>query len=230
MTRFDIPHLPMCSQPSRWKHRAAVRSAGLVLCCVLVSVAACSVTNKAASPANTAPVVDALLVGVEEVRHIANYEELTVRSYADAHNPPPGNQNAPGTCRAAGISDLTFAGGWSEFRSVGYSGVTHDIDPGGLALVDSVSQAVAIYPDWHAAHQALDQLESLLTSCVAQHDPQYQFTIGHLDSSTLRITAPRWSHYYRVKKSALVSVGVVGIEPVERIAADVLQIVTDRIN
>jgi hypothetical protein len=78
--------------------------------------------------------------------------------------------NAPGPCRAAGTSDLTFATGWTEFRSAGYSGVTDDIQPGGLALVDSVSQAVAIYPDAHAARNALDQLESSLNVCVALGD------------------------------------------------------------
>jgi hypothetical protein len=170
-----------------------------------------------------------LIVSVEEVRRIANFEELTAHSHADLRHPPSGDVNAPGPCRAAGTSDLTFASGWSEFRSAGYSGVTDDIEPGGIALVDSVSQAVAIYPDTHAARNALDQLESSLTACVALHDANYGFRLDKPDSSTLRITDNGWSHLYRAKNTVLVSVGVLGIEPAERIATTVLDAITDRI-
>ncbi|MDP7739327.1 sensor domain-containing protein [Mycobacterium paragordonae] len=89
-------------------------------------------------------------------------------------------------------------------------------------------QAVAMYPDTHAARQALNQLESSLTACVALHNPNYNFTLDHPDSSTLKITAPGWSHLYRWKNTVLMSVGVLGIEPAERIATDVLQVITDR--
>ncbi|BBX74518.1 sensor domain-containing protein [Mycobacterium shinjukuense] len=173
---------------------------------------------------------DALIVSVEDVRRIADYAELTPHAHADLRHPPQGDLNAPGPCRAAGTSDLTFAEGWSEFRSAGYSGVTDDIDPGGMVMVDSVSQAVAVYPDARAARNALDQLESSLTACMALHDPNYDFTLDKTDAATLRITDQGWSHLYRVKNAVLMSVGVVGIEPAERIAGTVLQTITDRIS
>ena len=208
---------------------ALLRRAVLTVCCAMAAITGCSHSNTSATPTATATGADALIVSIEEVRRIANYEELTAHAHADLRHPPAGDVNAPGPCRAAGTSDLTFAGGWTEFRSAGYSGVTDDIDPGGLALVDSVNQAVAIYPDTHGARSALDQLEASLNACVALHDPKYDFKLDKPDPSSLRITDNGWSHQYRVKKSVLMSVGVLGIEPAERIATTILDNITDRI-
>ncbi|ETW24499.1 hypothetical protein MGAST_08030 [Mycobacterium gastri 'Wayne'] len=214
--------------------RAALAGTGrslLIICTALLVITACSHKGTSAKPtATTAPTgADALIISVEEVRRIANYEELTAHSRADLRRPPPGDLNAPGPCRAAGTSDLTFASGWMEFRSAGYSGVTDDIDPGGMVMVDSVSQAVAIYPDAHAALAALDQLEASLNACMALHDPKYTFNVDKPDPATLRITDQGWSHLYRVKNAVLMSVGVLGIEPAERIANTVLDAICDRV-
>jgi hypothetical protein len=61
------------------------------------------------------------------------------------------------------------------------------------------------------------------------HDPNYDFKLDKPDPSTLRITDAGWSHQYRAKNSVLMSVGVLGIEPAERIAATILDNITDRI-
>lgn len=203
----------------------------LIACCAVIAVSACSHDSTAAKPSSPpqATGIDALIVSVEDVRRIADYDELTTHGHESLRNPPPGDMNAPGPCRAAGTSDLTFASGWTEFRSAGYSGVTDDIDPGGRALVDSVSQAVAIYPDARTTRNALDQLMSSLQECAAMRDPHYDFKVDKPDATTVRITDQGWSHFYRAKNAVLISVGVVGIEPAERIASDVLQAVTDRV-
>lgn len=207
---------------------ALVRRAILPLFCAATVLTGCSHQNTSNAPA--APIgADSLIVSIEEVRRIANYEELAAREHENLHIPPVGDANAPGPCRAAGTSDLTFASGWTEFRSAGYSGVTDDIDPGGRSKLDSVSQAVAIYPDAGAARNALNQLEASLNACVALHDPNYDFKLDKPDVTTLRITDSGWSHQYRAKKAVLMSVGVLGIEPAERIAATVLDNVSDRI-
>ncbi|ODR01096.1 hypothetical protein BST27_01270 [Mycobacterium intermedium] len=208
----------------------AARSA-FVACCAVFVIPACSHDSTAANPNPTpqATGIDALIVSVEDVRRIADYDELTTHGRETMRNPPPGDLNAPGPCRAAGTSDVTFAGGWNEFRSAGYSGVSDDIDPGGSALVGSVSQAVAIYPDERTARSALDRLLSSLQACVDLHDPHYDFKVDKSDATTVRITDQGWSHFYRAKNAVLISVGVVGIEPAERIASDVLQVVTDRV-
>ncbi|MBI2699477.1 sensor domain-containing protein [Mycobacterium gordonae] len=210
---------------------ALVGRAIVVVLCALAALTGCSQrSNTPAAPSTSASTgVDALIVSVEDVRRIANYEELTTHAHANLNHPPAGDVNAPGPCRAAGTSDLTFAAGWTEFRSAGYSGVTDDLDPGGRTMKDSVSQAVAIYPDAQAARSALDQLEASLNACLALNDPKYGFKLDKPDPLSLRITDNGWSHQYRARKSVLMSVGVLGIEPAERIASTILDNICDRI-
>jgi hypothetical protein len=197
---------------------------------VVAVVSACSTApvKMGASPADHT-YADALIVSVDDVRHIANFEGLSPYYYADRHQPLPGIFNAPGPCRAVGSSDLTFSAGWKEFRAVAYSGTTDDIEPGGIAPITQVSHAVAVYPDAGAAREALNRLESHLNECASLHDTDYDFSLSKPDSSTLKLTSAGWSHVYRVKSSVLMSVGVVGIEPTEQIANTVLQTITDRI-
>ena len=173
--------------------------------------------------------VDALIVSVEEVRHIASADDLAPHKQADLSKPPPADANAPGPCRAVGHNDLTFGSTWSEFRSAGYHGVTDDITPGGISLVNGVTQAVAHYPNSGAASDAFHHLDVTLQACANLHDPNFKFTLERPDPSTLRITAEMWSHLYRQKSDVLVSVGVVGLEVADQIANNVLQIITDRI-
>jgi hypothetical protein len=65
-------------------------------------------------------------------------------------------------------------------------------------------------------------VESSLQACIALHDTNYDFTLDQPDSSTLRISAQEWSHLYRTKSSAMVSVGVVGLQAADQIANTVL--------
>lgn len=206
------------------------RSAVAFAVFALLMVTACSSNGRSAQsgpPLGTR--ADALIVSVEEVRRIANYEELTAHSHADLRHPPSGDLNAPGPCRAAGISDVTFGSGWSEFRSAGYHGITDDLKPGGPAMIQTVSQAVAVYPDSSTARGVLHQLENSLQACAALHHPSYDFTLDRPDSATIRISATAWSHVYREKSSVLLSIGVLGLEPADQIAKTILQTATDRI-
>jgi hypothetical protein len=118
---------------------------------VCSAVAAVSSGSHGSSPAKSTTTpesgVDALIVSVEHVRKIANADDLTPHPRADLRKPPPEDTYAPGPCRAVGHTDLTCGTCWVEFRSAGYNGVTDDIQPGGVALVNSVTQAVARYPD-----------------------------------------------------------------------------------
>ncbi|BBX95225.1 hypothetical protein AWC15_13520 [Mycobacterium lacus] len=197
----------------------------------VVAMPACSHGAPAKTGAATASGIDAeaLLLSVEDVRRIANSEELASHEHANLHQPSQGNINAPGACRAVGNSELTFASGWTQYREVGYSGVTDDLEPGGSAMIDEVSQAVVIYPDGGKASGALHGLDSQLTACADLHDSAFDFTLERPDSTTLRLNSQGWSHQYRVKSSVLMSVGVLGIEPAQQIAATILQAMTDRI-
>ena len=212
-----------CTHPNRFQKIVAV-------CSAVIAIAACSRGNSPAKPNNAPPTtVDAMIVSVEDVRKIANADDLTPHPHADLRKPPPADVNAPGPCRAVGHTDITFGSNWTEFRSAGYNGVTDDIQPGGVQLVNEVTQAVARYPDSSTARGAFHQLELTLQACVDLKDPNYNFGLDRADSSTLRISADQWSHLYREKSGVLISVGVVGLDSAPQIASTVIQMITDRV-
>ncbi len=200
-----------------------------MICTVVIAVSGCS--HHAGTPAKSSnkPVgIDGLIVSVDDVRRIANADDLAAHT-EDLHSPPRGDENAPGPCRAVGHSDLTFGTGWQEFRSAGYNGVTDDTLPGGNSMINGVTQAVARYPNSNTAQEAFLKLEATLQACVALHDANYDFTLDKPDSSNLRITAPDWSHLYRERSGVMISVGVVGLVSAEHIANTILQMIADRV-
>ncbi len=214
---------------SRFLRRPSVAGKASAMIAVAV-VSACSHSpSDTATPAQHA-YADSLIISLQDARRIANFEGLQPYSYADRHDPPHETVGKPpGPCRAVGTTDLTFAGGWKEYRSVAYSGSTDDLRPGGIAPINEVTNAVVIYPDATAARGALNQLHSTLDQCVSLHHTAYDFTLNQPDTATLRLDSDGWVHLYTVRKSVLVSVGVLGIQPTEQVADSVLQTVTDRI-
>lgn len=98
-----------------------------------------------------------------------------------------------------------------------------------LRGVETVSQAIALYPDPSTARGVFHRLESSLAECAGLHDPYFDFILDRPDASTVRIGAAGWSHVYRLKSSVFISVGVLGIEPAEPIANVILQTISDRI-
>jgi hypothetical protein len=207
----------------------AMRSAA-AFCAAVIAVSGCSHHTGTSAKSSSAPVgIDGLIVSVDDVRRIANADDLAPHAVADLHSPPRGDVNAPGPCRAVGHSDLTFGSGWQEFRSAGYNGVTDDTLPGGNSLVNGVTQAVARYANSNSAQDAFRKLEATLQACVNLHDPNYDFALDRPDSTTLRIAAPDWSHLYRERSGVLISVGVVGLVSAEQIANTILQMIADRV-
>ncbi len=207
----------------------AGRSAAII-CTAVIAISGCS--HHVGTPAqsgNTPVGIDGLLVSVDDVRRIANADDLESHAAADLHSPPRGDVNAPGPCRAVGHSDLTFGTSWQEFRSAGYNGVTDDTLPGGNSLVNEVTQAVGRYPNSSTARDAFHKLETTLQACADLHDANYDFALDRPDSSTLRISAPDWSHLYREKSGVLISVGVVGLVSAEQIANTIIQMIADRV-
>lgn len=209
----------------------AAKSA-VIVCCAAIATTACSFQATSTQPSTAPPTsrVDSLIVSIEDVRRIANYEELAAHFQTDLREPPEADTNVPGPCRVVGSSDRTFGTDWSEFRSAaGYHGVTDDLRPGGPVMVETVSQAIALYPDPSTARGVFHRLESSLAECAGLHDPYFDFILDRPDASTVRIGAAGWSHVYRLKSSVFISVGVLGIEPAEPIANVILQTISDRI-
>lgn len=218
---------------SRFPRRVSVvsKASAVIACGAVVLASACSHSpgkTTAAPPEHV--YADSLIVSLQDARRISNFEGLQPYRYGDRHDPPREPVgNAPGPCRAVGTTDLTFAGGWKEYRSVAYSGTTDDLRPGGIAPINEVTNAVVIYPDSTAARGALNQLHATLDQCVSLHHSAYDFALNKPDSLTLKLDSAGWIHLYTVKSSVLVSVGVLGIEPTDQVANNVLQTVTDRV-
>ncbi|MGD1173138.1 sensor domain-containing protein [Mycobacterium seoulense] len=207
------------------------RASAVIACGAVALSSACghSPGNTAAKPPDHA-YAESLVISLADARRIANFEGLQPYSYADRHDPPRETVgNPPAPCRAVGSTDLTFAGGWKEYRSVAYSGSTDDLRPGGIAPINEITNTVVIYPDAAAAGGALNQLHTTLDQCAALHHNAYDFALNKPDSATLKLGSDGWIHLYTVKSSVLVSVGVLGIEPTEQVADTVLRTVTDRI-
>ena len=120
---------------------------------------------------------DSLIVSIEDVRHIANFVGLQPYSYADRHH-PLASINAPGPCQAGGEKQ-------SHLR-----GTTDDLRPGGIAPINEVSHAVAVYPDSGTVRAAHTQLESRLNQCASLHDNAYDFALSKPDPMTLRLIRP----------------------------------------
>ena len=104
-------------------HDAFAGRSAVVVCSAVVAMSACSHPSTPAKSSTTpAAGIDTLIVSVEDVRRIANADDLAPHEHADVHKPPPADANAPAPCRAVGHNDLTFGSSWSEFRSAGYHG------------------------------------------------------------------------------------------------------------
>lgn len=138
----------------------AAKSA-VIVCCAAIATTACSFQATSTQPSTAPPTsrVDSLIVSIEDVRRIANYEELAAHFQTDLREPPEADTNVPGPCRVVGSSDRTFGTDWSEFRSAGYHGVTDDLRPGGPVMVETASQAIALYPDPSTARGVFHRLE-----------------------------------------------------------------------
>nr|WP_083212421.1 sensor domain-containing protein [Mycobacterium malmoense] len=206
-------------------------AAGAAWAAIACVAAACSHSPTGTTGAPSAHAyAESLVISLDEARRIANFEGLQPYSYADRDDPPRETVgNPPGPCRAVGATDLTFAGGWKEYRSVGYSGSTDDLRPGGIAPINEVTNAVVVYPDTATARGALNQLHSTLDQCVSLHHSAYDFALNKPDTETLKLDSDGWVHLYTVRSSVLVSVGVLGIEPTQQVANNLLQTVTGRI-
>jgi len=181
------------------------------------------VATAAAEP--TAMSADALILSADDVRRVAAFDDMNPIPVSDVRAPAVGQGpgfGVPGQCRVASDQNLTFAPGWTQFRSVTYRGA------GDRAVI----QSVAVYPDEGAAVQALSQLADQLSACSDAHTAAFPFQVHRQDAATVS-----WCFgdgcpvQYHVKSSALIEVRVVGFPPTAgRTASQLMQTISDRIN
>jgi hypothetical protein len=208
--------------------RAAGKSA-VFACSVAVAVSACAHQDVAVN--STEPdsgiTADSLILGVDDVRRIAGFAGLTSEPALDLRQPGHSDSGAPAPCRIVFDQEVTFDGGWTQFRSVTYNG---ENNAGPAPVINGVAQAVGIYPDDAAAHTAFDRLVPALTACSTLHARYYDFTVQRRDPSTVALCYDQCSSMYRVKSSVLINVEVSQFKQSERIARTVLQNIADRVN
>jgi len=204
----------------------AIRLAATICCAV--ALAACAhhdaPVKASAEPARANLSADSLIVGLDDVRRIADYPDLSSVDLLDVHKPRGMHQydaEYPTQCQVVFDQDVAFSPGWVKFRSLGYVGASNY----------GVTQAIAIYADPGAARNAFNRVTSELTDCSQLHVADFPFTVRRLDPSTVAECGDtQCSEIYRVKSSVLIGVSVVHFRDSERIANTVLQNITDRIN
>jgi hypothetical protein len=192
--------------------REILAAAALLTCSTIIAA-----PKAAADPA----AVDPLVISVEDVRAIAGNNDLTPGPMLDA----PGGQHQfdaqyPSQCHAVFNQDVAFSPGFSDFRSVTYTG------PADRA----VTQAVAVYPDEKAARAALTTLGSSLKACSELAVPDLTVTTQVLDSKTFALCQAQCATLYRAAGPVLIGVNAVRFGDSDRIATAVLQQISTRVN
>lgn len=200
----------------------------LIICALLLS--GCGQTTPPAKTTATSRNPESLLVNLDDVRHISGVESLNSGPGSTVQQPRHSHSNPPGPCRAVFDQEVIFDGKWTQFRSATYNG---DVYSGAGQVqvrgVANVVQAVGIYPDPGTARAIFDQLVPSLTSCIALHDKNYDFTLSQTDPDTVTLNSNLWKLIYRVKSSALINVGALGLPQSEQTARTILQTITDRV-
>lgn len=209
----------------------ALLSAGLrsvaIVCCVAATGTGCGRPD-AVTAAGTD--VDSLIVSLDDVRRIANLQDLNQYSHGDADRPGNEDADAPEPCRSVYDQQVAFGSDWRQFRTVTYNALV-SASHGAPAKMYVVTQAVGIYPDGSAARAAFDRLAPALTACSELRRKYYDFTVSHQDPATVALDYPEGQSkvVYRVKSTALIDIVVQGFSQSERIAATTLQTIADRI-
>lgn len=165
------------------------------------------------------PPAAALVLSVEDVRVIAGNTDLMPSEQLDQ----PGSQQVdaqyPGECRAVFDQDAAFAGGFSQFRSVSYSGPANR----------TVTQAVAVYPNSKTAREALTSVGMALKACSELGAPGVAVTTQLLDAKTFALCQAQCSTIYRAAGPVLIAVNAIRFGDSDRIATTIVQQITGRV-
>ena len=190
--------------------RELLAAVALLTCCALGGAPAAGASPAAADP---------LVLSVEEVRAITGNADLSPGAPLDQ---PAGQHQYdgqyPSECRAVFDQDVAFSGGFTDFRSVTYSGPADR----------SVTQAVAVYPDSFAARAALTALGSGLKACSELGVPNMAVTTQVLDPKTFALCLAQCATRDRAAGSVRIGVTAARFGDSDRIATAVLQQITNR--
>lgn len=196
---------------------------GAAVVCSALGVTACGRTDPPATP----PAVESLLLPVEDVRHIADLDDLSADGAPVLSEPQP-DPTAPGPCKSALDQQVIFGNEFTDFRTASYGAPTHT-GPGEIRGVAIVTQAVGAYPDDAGAQSAFESLEPALAECAALQDKSYEYDVTAQDTSTLTLHSGVADIVNHVRGAVLIHVTVVGLPDSGRIAQEVTEQITGRL-
>lgn len=190
---------------------------------IVVALSACHSGGVGAVPG-----VDAgsLIVGIGEVKRIADRNDLTSLPVRDAPASHHESSHTPEQCRPVFGQEDAFGHNWTQFRAMTYTAVGKEIN-----VISAVTQAVGIYPDDGAAKAEFDRIVSFSEACATLKAKLYDFRMNRQDPSTVALVFPGNSQsvIYRVASSVLIDVVVQGIPRSDQIAEAVTQLISDRV-
>ena len=196
---------------------------GTAVVCWALAVTAC---GRADSPA-TPPAVESLLLPIEDVRHIADLDDLSADGAPVLSDPQP-DPTAPGPCKSVLDQQFIFGNEVTDFRTASYGAPTHT-GPGEIRGVAIVTQAVGVYPDDAGARSAFESLDPALAECSALHAKNYEYHVTAPDTSTLTLHSGVADIVNHVQGAVLIHITVVGLPDSGRIAQEVTEQITERL-
>jgi hypothetical protein len=182
--------------------------------------AAALVMTLVAAPTAGAEPAATLVLSVEDVRVITGNADLSPGPLAE--QPSVQNQyddQYPSPCHPVFDQSAAFTGGYTEFRSVTYSGPANR----------TVTQSVAVYPDSASARAALTTLGTSLKACSDLGLSNLAVTTQVLDPKTFALCLAQCATIYRAAGPVLIGVNAVRFGDSDRIATAVLQQITTRV-
>lgn len=190
-------------------------------------VAAC--TDSANPPlAPPKPPIDSLLLSVDEIRAVANLDQLSADGSPVISEPQP-DPTPPDPCKAVLDQQVIFGSDFEKFRTVSY-GASTDTSPGQIRGVAIVTQAVGQYPNTDDAQAAFDALTPAIQECKELRVKNYEYAVDISGESTLVLRSNVADIVDRVEGTTLIHVAVVGLANSGQIAGDVVQRISDRLS
>lgn len=200
----------------------------LVPLAVVGALAITACTDSAAPPPEPpTPTVDSLLLSVDEIREIAQFDQLSADGSPTLTAPQP-DPTAPDPCKAVLDQQMIFGENVDEFRTASYGAAT-GTEPGQISGVAIVTQAIGQYPSAADARAAFNALAPAIEECNGLRVKNYEYRTTAIDNDTLSLHSNVADIVDHVDGMALIHVTVVGLPNSRQIADDVVQRISNRL-
>ncbi|OHU23439.1 sensor domain-containing protein [Mycobacteroides chelonae] len=199
---------------------------------LLILLVGCTQTPTATTEPAALPDSSSLTLSVAEVGEITP-PALESKSDFDLHKPytdPQPYLDMSEACQKVYNQDQKFGTGWSNFRTLTYSG------PSNIGI----KQSIAVYPDHNAAKEAFGRIEENLSACQKSYPVERYgdgYTLGQLasDNKTVMlqypgsVNGPGSVELYRLDEQVIIDVSAPHFSTDPRVAETVLQRIREKL-